>query len=99
VATLRIELRSGFDRDAAEIWIDGDLRWREEAVTTKFTRDLAASIPFEVPDGRLDIRLVLPRPGIEQSLEARVAGETCVVARLEDGRLVLEQHAAAPHPV
>ena len=99
MATMRIDLRGGFDRDAAEIWIDGDLRWREEAVTTKFTRDLAASIPFEVPDGLLDVRLVLPRPGIEQSLVARVAGETCVVARLENGRLVLEQLAEEPFPV
>ena len=66
MATLRIDLRSGFDRDAAEIWIDQALRWREDAVTTKFTLDLAASVPLEVPDGSADVRIVLPDRRIEQ---------------------------------
>ena len=62
MATLRIDLRSGFDRDTAEIWIDQDLRWREDAVTTKFTLQIAASVPLEVPDGSADVRIVLPGP-------------------------------------
>jgi hypothetical protein len=96
VATLRIDLRSGFDRDAAEIWIGPDLRWCESALTTKFTLDLAASVPLEVADGPVDIRIVLPGQAIEQSLETRVAGETHVVARLENDKLVVERLAAAP---
>lgn len=97
MATLRIDLRSGFDRDTAEIWIDRDLRWREDAVTTKFTLDLAASVPLEMPDGPVDVRVVLPERGIEQAVEALVAGESYVVARVENDRLVLEQLAEAPY--
>jgi len=97
VATVRIDLQGGFDRDAVEIWIDEERRWREDAVTTKFTLDLAASIPFEVHDGPVDVRVVLPERGIEQAVEALVAGESYVVARVENDRLVLEQLAEAPY--
>jgi len=96
VATLRIDLRSGFDRDAAEIWIDQDLRWREDAVTTKFTLDLAASVPLEVPDGSADVRIVLPDRRIERTVEARTAGEVHVVVRVVNGVLVVEQPGEAP---
>jgi len=97
VATLRIDLQGGFDSDTVELWVDEERRWREEAVTTKFTLDLAASVPLEVPDGPADVRVVLPERGIEQALEALVAGETYVVARVEDDRLQLEQLAEAPY--
>lgn len=96
MATLRIDLRSGFDRDAAEIWIDQALRWREDAVTTKFTRDLAASVPLEVPDGSADVRIVLPDRRIERTVEAWTAGETHVVVRVVNGALVVEQPGEAP---
>jgi hypothetical protein len=97
VATVRVDLQGGFDRDAVEIWIDEERRWREDAVTTKFTLDLAASVPLEVPDGPADVRVVLPERGIEQSVEALVAGETYIVVRVEDDRLVLDQLAEAPY--
>jgi hypothetical protein len=97
VATLRVDLQGGFDRDAVEIWVDEERRWREDAVTTKFTLDLAASVPLDVPDGPADIRVALPARGIEYVLEALVAGETYVVVRLEDDRLVVEQLAEAPY--
>jgi hypothetical protein len=96
VATLWIDLRSGFDRDAAEIWIDQSLRWREDAVTTKFTLDLAASVPLEVPDGSADLRIVLPHRRIEHTVEARAAGETHVAVRVVNGVLVVEQPGQAP---
>jgi hypothetical protein len=95
VATLRIELRGGFDRDAAEIWIDHDLRWREDALTTKFTLDLAASVPLEVPDGTADVRIVLPERRLERTVEAQAAGETHVVVRIENDTLVVEPEAEA----
>ena len=98
MATLRIDLRSGFDRDTAEIWIDQDLRWRENAVTTKFTLDLAASVPLEVPDGSADVRIVLPDRRIEGTVEALAKGETHVVVRVENGVLVVEQPGEAPLP-
>ena len=97
MATLRIDLQGGFDRDTVEIWIDEERRWREESVTTKFTLDLAASVPLEVPDGPTDVRVVLPEKAIEQGLEALVAGETYVVARVDNDRLQLEQLAEAPY--
>ena len=97
MATLRIDLQGGFDRDAVEIWVDEERRWREDTVTTKFTLDLAASVPLEVPDGPVDVRVVLPERGIEQAVEALVAGESYVVARVENDRLELEQLAEAPY--
>ena len=87
VATLRIDLQGGFDRDTVEIWVDEERRWRGETVTTKFTLDLAASVPLEVPDGAADVRVTLPERGIEQVLEALVAGETYIVVRVENDRL------------
>jgi hypothetical protein len=97
VATLRIDLQGGFDRDAVEVWVDEERRWREDAVTTKFTLDLAASVPLEVPEGPVDVHIVLPERGIDQSIEALVAGEAYITARLEDDRLVVEQLAEAPY--
>jgi hypothetical protein len=97
VGTLRIDLRSGFDRDAVEIWIDEERRWREHAVTTKFTLDLAASVPLETAEGPADVRIVLPERGLEQEMEALVVGETHVAVRVEGDRLVLEQQAAMPY--
>ena len=97
MATLRIDLQGGFDRDAVEIWVDEERRWREDAVTTKFTLDLAASVPLEVPEGPVDVRVVLPERGIEQVIEALAAGETYIVARVENDQLVLEQLAEAPY--
>jgi len=97
VATLRIDLQGGFDTDTVEIWVDEERRWREDAVTTKFTLDLAASVPLEVPDGPADVRVVLPDRAIEQTVEALLAGDTYIVARVENDRLVLEQLAEAPY--
>jgi hypothetical protein len=97
VGTLRIDLQGGFDRDAVEFWVDEERRWREDTVTTKFTLDLAASVPLEVPDGPVDVRVVLPERGLEQAIEALVAGETYIVARVENDQLVLEQLAEAPY--
>jgi hypothetical protein len=97
VATLRIDLQGGFDRDAVEMWVDEERRWHADEVTTKFTVDLAASVPLEIPDGPVDVRIVLPERGIEQSIEGLAAGETYIVARLEDDRLVVEQLAEAPY--
>ena len=97
MATLRIDLQGGFDSDTVEIWVDEERRWREEAVTTKFTLDLAASVPLEVPEGPADVRVVLPERSIERALEALVAGETYVIARVENDRLQLEQLAEAPY--
>jgi hypothetical protein len=97
MATLRIDLQGGFDTDAVEIWIDEERRWREDAVTTKFTLDLAASVPLEVPEGPVDVRVVLPERGIEQAVEALAAGDTYIVGRVENDRLVLEQLARSPY--
>ena len=97
MATLRIDLQGGFDSDTVELWVDEERRWRGEAVTTKFTLDLAASVPLEVADGPADVRVVLPERGIEQVLEALLAGDTYVVVRVENDRLELEQLAQAPY--
>ena len=97
MGTLRIDLNGGFDQDAVEVWVDEERRWRADAVTTKFTRDLAASIPLEVPDGPADVRVVLPDKGVEQTLEVAVSGDTHLIARVEDERLVITQPTGAPH--
>jgi hypothetical protein len=97
VGTLRIDLRGGFDRDAVEIWIDEECRWRGDAVTTKFTLDLAASVPLDAADGPAELRIVLPKKRLEQTMEALVDGETHVVVRVEDERLVVEQPHSSPH--
>jgi len=97
VGTLRVDLQGGFDRDVVEIWVDEEPRWRREGVTTKFTLDLAESVPLEVPDGSADVRIVLPLKEIEQAMEALVAGDTYVGVRLEDDRLAVEQLAQAPY--
>ena len=97
MGTVRVDLQGGFDRDPVEIWVDEERRWREEAVTTKFTLDLAASVPLEVPDGPADVRIVLPDTGLEQTVEALVAGDTYIVARVENDKLVVEQLAQAPY--
>ena len=97
VATLRIDLQGGFENDTVELLVDEELRWREEAVTTNLSIDLAASVPLDVPEGPADVRIVLPDRGIEQTVEALVAGEAYVVARVEGGRLVVEQLAEAPY--
>jgi hypothetical protein len=99
VGTLRVDLQGGFDRDVVEIWVDEEPRWRREGVTTKFTLALAESVPLEVPDGSADVRIVLPAKELEQAMEALVAGDTYVVVRLEDDRLVVEQLAQAPYDV
>lgn len=97
MATLRIDLQSGFDGETVEVWVDEELRHREEDVRTNIAVDLAASVPLDVPEGPADVRVVLPEQGIDETVETIVAGETYVVARLEDGRLVAEQLAEAPY--
>jgi hypothetical protein len=97
VATLRIDLQSGFDGDAVELWVDEELRHREEEARTDARIDLAASIPLEAPEGPVDVRIALPDRGLEETVETIVAGETYVVVRLEEGRLVAEQLAEAPY--
>ena len=98
MATLRIDLQGGFQDDTVEIWLDEELRQREDGVTTRTLQvDLAASIPLVVPDGPVDVRVVLPERGFEETVEALVAGDTYVTARIENGRLVVEQLAEAPY--
>ena len=97
MATLRIDLQGGFDGEAVELWVDEELRHREDDVRTNVAIDLAASVPIDVPDGPTDVRIVLPEQSLEQTIETVVAGDTYVVARLEDGRLVAEQLADAPY--
>jgi hypothetical protein len=97
VATLRIDLQGGFAGEAVEVWIDEELRHREEAARSDPRVDLAASIPLEAPEGPVDVRIVLPDQGLEETIETIVAGETYVVVRLDRGRLVAEQLAEAPY--
>ena len=97
MATLRIDLQGGFEGDTVEIWLDEELRQREDGVTTNVTVDLASSVPLVVPDGPADVRIALPERGLEETVEALVAGDTYVTARIENGRLVVEQLAEAPY--
>ena len=97
MATLRIDLQGGFEGDTVEIWLDEELTQSEQGVTSNLSVDLAASVPLVVPDGPVDVRIVLPDRGFEETVEALVAGDTYVTARLEDGRLVVEQLAEAPY--
>jgi hypothetical protein len=97
VATLRIDLQGGFEADTVEIWLDEELRQREDGVTTNLSVDLASSVPLVVPDGPADVRIVLPERGLEETVEALVAGDTYVTARIENGRLLVEQLAEAPY--
>ena len=97
MSTLRIDLQGGFEGDAVEVWLDEELRHREDTATTNLSVDLAASVPLEVPDGPVDVRIVLPDRGLEETVEALVAGDTYVVARIEDARLQVEQLAEAPY--
>jgi hypothetical protein len=97
MATLRIDLQGGFEGEAVELWVDEELRHRQEDVRTNVAVDLAASVPLEVPDGPMDVRIALPAQGLEETVETTVAGDTYVVARLENGRLVAEQLAEAPY--
>lgn len=97
MATLRIDLQGGFESDSIEIWLDEELRQREDGVTTNLSVDLASSVPLVVPDGPADVRIALPERGLEETVEALVAGDTYVTARIENGRLVVEQLAEAPY--
>ena len=60
-------------------------------------RDGCIERPSRRADGPVDVRVALPELGIEETIEALVAGETYIVARVEDDRLVLEQLADAPY--
>ena len=97
MSTLRIDLQGGFENDTVEIWLDEELRQREDAVTTNLSVDLASSVPLAVPDGPVDVRIALPERGLEETVEALVAGDTYVVGRIENGRLQVEQLAEAPY--
>jgi hypothetical protein len=97
VARLRIDLQDGFDGDPVEIWVDEELRHREEAARTDPRTELAASIPLEAPEGPVDVRVVLPERGLEETVETIVAGETYVVVRVAGGRVEAEQLAEAPY--
>jgi hypothetical protein len=97
MATLRIDLQGGFDGESVEVWVDEELRHRQDDVRTNVAVDLASSVPLEVPEGPVDVRIVLPERSLEETVETTVAGEAYVVARLEDGRLVAEQLADAPY--
>ena len=97
MATLRIDLQGGFEADTVEIWLDEELRQREDGVTTNLSVDLASSVPLVVPDGPVDVRVALPDRGLEETVEALVAGDTYVTARIENGRLLVEQLAEAPY--
>jgi hypothetical protein len=97
MATLRIDLQGGFEGDTVEIWLDEELAQREQGVTSNLSVDLAASLPLVVPDGPVDVRIVLPERSLEETVEALVAGDTYVTARIENGRLVVEQLAEAPY--
>jgi hypothetical protein len=80
-----------------EIWVDEELRHREEDARTIASAGIAASVPLEVPQGPADVRIALPERGLEEIVEALVAGDTYVVARIEKGRLQVEQLAEAPY--
>jgi hypothetical protein len=57
----------------------------------------AARMRERLKNGPVDVRIVLPDRGLEQSIEALVADETHVVVRVEGDRLVVEQSAGVPH--
>ena len=97
MATLRIDLQGGFENDAVEVYVDEELRWSDDAVTTNLSLDLATSAPIDAPDGPADVRIVVSGKNLEETVEALVAGETYIVARVEGGRLVVEQLAEAPY--
>jgi hypothetical protein len=97
VATLRIDLQGGFEGEPVEVWVDEELRHREESARSDPRMDLAASIPLDAPEGPADVRIVLPDRGLDETVETIVAGETYVVVRVVGGRLEAEQLAEAPY--
>lgn len=97
MATIRIDLQGGFDGDDVEVLVDGERVHHEAAATTSLATDLAASFPLEAPDGHVEVTVRLPRRGLETSTDVLAAGETYVVARVEDGRLLVEQLADEPY--
>jgi hypothetical protein len=97
VATLRVDLQAGFAGETVEVWVDEELRHTEAEARTIAAAGLAASIPLEAPEGPVDVRIVLPEQGVEETVETIVAGETYVVVRLKRGRLEAEQLAEAPY--
>ena len=97
MATLRIDLQDGFTGETVEVWIDEELRHTEHDARTDPSVRLAASVPLVVPAGPTDVRFVVSDRALDETVETIVAGETYVVVRLENGRLVAEQLAEAPY--
>ena len=97
MATLTVDLQEGFDGDAVEVFVDGERRWREEAVTTNVAVSLAASVPLEVPDGPADVRVAVPGRGLEAQLAVEGVGEVHLAANVADDGLRLERLAERPY--
>jgi hypothetical protein len=70
---VRIDLQEGFNRDNAEILVNGKSVLRAEGVTTKRMLGLALSSEIEVPDGTLDIEIKIPTKNLSKTISVEAS--------------------------
>jgi hypothetical protein len=95
--TVTVDLQEGFEDDVVEVWLGGEHRWREEAVTTNLAIALAASVPLEAEAGESELRVAVTSRGVEATQRLAVEQDVTVAVNLADGSVRLEPLAERPY--
>lgn len=70
---LKIDFQEGFQNDEVVVRIDGKEVFRADNVTTKLTIGLAGSFTKEIPLGKHEVEVFLPRRDVSRNLALYLA--------------------------
>ncbi|HEX2078905.1 MAG TPA: hypothetical protein VHG08_14380 [Longimicrobium sp.] len=74
MASLQIDLQNGFDGEPVTLRVNGREVYRNADVRTNYAVSHADSMRVEVPDGPVDLQVVLEKRGTSARISQTVAG-------------------------
>jgi hypothetical protein len=95
MSTLHIALQEGFEHDRVLVKVNGAEVANRPEVTTRNQIGFAEAVAIEVPDGQVQVEVLVPARNLSETIAVDVEGKSYVGASIEDGRLSLRAQREA----
>lgn len=92
---LAIDLQDGFTDDLVVIQVDDQEIFRKEGVQTSLLLGYADLVEIEVPEGTVNVEIILPSRNLSETLELQVSKATYLGISIQDGNI---QYRVADKP-
>jgi hypothetical protein len=98
IATLQLDLQDGFADDLVVVRVNGIEVFRKEGVTTKLLLGYADSFQVRVPEGSVDVEVVVPSRNLSRTVSIRISQKSYLGVSIQDGKIeYLERNEPFPY--